>query len=398
MIIQENKTPKENALAGPRLIAIIKSVIWPAKGTAPITLNAAELAAVGRLAAKHDVVHFIALAVAQKALQIPKEKEELYQGKMLSTAVCVERLDYAYGQICQTLQQAKVPFVPLKGAVIKNLYPKSWMRTRCDIDILVQLQQTEQAIRALQQQNGYTVEFKNYHDYSLLKQGAPHIELHFSLKETHSNIDALLEHAWQYAEPTAPGSFEYRFTPAFFAFHQYAHAYYHFLNGGCGVRTVLDLFLLNSASPEEYGGAKPLLQQTGILQFAEKLNELGRAWFAGAPKTQTLTLLENYIFCGGVYGEQANRIALQQQKQGGKLRYAAAKIWPSPDVLKNHYPALRRHPWLYPAFQVRRWGKLLFCGGVRRSVRELSVNSRISAQTAGQTQKLLKELGLEKRR
>ena len=34
----------------------------------------------------------------------------------------------------------------------------------------------------------------------------------------------------------------------------------------------------------------------------EKLNELGRAWFAGAPKTQALTLLEEYIFCGGVYG------------------------------------------------------------------------------------------------
>ena len=166
MIIQENSTPKEDLLAGPRLAAIIKSVIWPTKGAAPVTLNAAELAAVGRLAAKHDVVHFIALAVAQKALQIPKEKVELYQGKMLSTAVCMERLDYTYGQICQILQQAKVPFVPLKGAVIKNLYPQSWMRTRCDIDILVPPQHTEQAIRALQQQNGYTVEFKNYHDWT----------------------------------------------------------------------------------------------------------------------------------------------------------------------------------------------------------------------------------------
>lgn len=396
MSTQKAMNQEEILAAGERLITVIQNVMQP-KQANPLALNAEQLAAVGRLAAKHDVVHFIGLAAAGGALKLPTEKQELYQTKMLRTAMQMEQLQFAYFGICQTLQQAGVAFLPLKGAVLKSIYPQSWMRTCCDIDILVKKEEIEPALQALQQQNGYAVELKNYHDYSLVKKGAPHLELHFSLKETHSNIDALLEKAWQFAGPKAPGSFEYQMTPDFFAFHQYAHAYYHFLNGGCGIRTVLDLFLLSRAFPKGCSNAKPLLQQTGILKFAAGLNALGEAWFGGAKKTKELMLLQAYIFCGGVYGEQANRIALQQQRRGGKLRYAAGRIWPSPEFLQNQYPALQKHPGLYPVLQVHRWGRLLFGGGVRRSVRELSVNNQISETQADRARQLMKMLGLEKR-
>ena len=35
------------------------------------------------------------------------------------------------------IKKVQIPFLPLKGSVIRQYYPEPWMRTSCDIDILV---------------------------------------------------------------------------------------------------------------------------------------------------------------------------------------------------------------------------------------------------------------------
>ena len=63
-------------------------------------------------------------------------------------------------------------------------------------------------------------------------------------------------------------------------------------------------------------------------------------------------------------------------------------------TLKHHYPVLEQHRWLTPLMEVRRWGKLVFCGGLKRSVRELRCNSATPRQQASETQSLLSVLNL----
>lgn len=50
---------------------------------------------------------------------------------------CYKRMNYEYEQVCDALEKAEIPFIPLKGVVIREYYPEPWMRTSCDIDILV---------------------------------------------------------------------------------------------------------------------------------------------------------------------------------------------------------------------------------------------------------------------
>lgn len=52
-------------------------------------------------------------------------------------------------QIGKTLEKANIPFILLKGSVIRKYYPESWMRTSCDIDILVNELDLNSAIRLL---------------------------------------------------------------------------------------------------------------------------------------------------------------------------------------------------------------------------------------------------------
>ena len=110
--------------------------------------------------------------------------------------------------------------------------------------------------------------------------------------------------------------------------------------------------------------------------------------------TEITRQMEEYILRGGVYGTNTNRVAVQQQKKGGKVRYALSKIFIPYDVIKFHYPILQKHKWLTPIMEVRRWGKLIFCGHLKRTVNELKYNSTISDDAAAEAKTLLKNVGL----
>lgn len=63
-------------------------------------------------------------------------------------------------------------------------------------------------------------------------------------------------------------------------------------------------------------------------------------------------------------------------------------------IIKFHYPILQKHRWLTPIMEVRRWGKLIFCGHLKRTVKELKYNSTISEDAAAEAKTLLKNVGL----
>ncbi|MBO5784404.1 MAG: hypothetical protein J6R33_05500, partial [Clostridia bacterium] len=86
---------------------------------------------------------------------------------------------------------------------------------------------------------------------------------------------------------------------------------------------------------------------------------------------------------------------LQQQQKGGRFNYALSKIYIPYDVIKFQYPIVQKHRWLVPFMQVRRWCKLIFCGHIKRSVRELQYNQNITEDQAAKAKDFLCKIGLQ---
>jgi hypothetical protein len=105
--------------------------------------------------------------------------------------------------------------------------------------------------------------------------------------------------------------------------------------------------------------------------------------------------MEDYILESGAYGNFSNKVAVKQSRSGGKIGFIISKAWLPYDRIKYLYPVLQRHKWRLPLMQVRRWFRLLFCGGLKRSVYQLKENSRIKAEEAAVTSEMLKEIGLK---
>ena len=345
------------------------------------------------LSKKHDLAHLVGDALIRHKLLSDGEIKAKFEKQMMMAVYRYEKINYELKCLREVINEAEIPFIPLKGSVIRQYYPEPWMRTSCDIDILVQEKYIDAAAQTIEKKLGYRYESRNYHDISLKSESGVHLELHFSLKENEENIDGLLSDCWQYA--FVHKEYEYSFTPEFFLFHQYTHASYHFLHGGCGVRIFLDIRILERFLSCDRAKLDALLQKCGILKFANEAQHLANIWFGTAEYTELSRQMERYILSGGVYGTTENRVALQQAKKGGKLKYIISRVWLPYNTIKLRYPILHKRKWLLPFYQVKRWSNMLFEDGAKRSVNELSVSISVTKEQHNEINSLLSNLELQ---
>lgn len=360
-------------------------------------LSDEELAGLYRLSKFHDLAHLVGDALIKNDLIPEGELKAKFEKQLMMAVYRYERINYELTQIKQTLNDAQIPFLPLKGSVLRQYYPEPWMRTSCDIDVLVREEDLDRAVQVLTKQLAYRADVRGSHDVAFYSQSGIHVELHYSLIESKvvGEADKVLESVWEESTPSAEGSFCYVMPDALFYYYHIAHMAKHFQGGGCGIRPFLDIWVLNHRENETLGDRKALLEMGGLDAFSMASEKLSQVWFECAQGDDVTEQMERYLLGGGVYGTTENRVSVQQIKKGGKIRYALSRIWLPYDTLKFYYPRLNGKRILLPFFEVRRWFKLLFCGGIRRSTHELKVNSTISKETQNDKKKLLDSLHLK---
>ena len=353
-----------------------------------------RLAELLQISSRHDLSHLVAYGLQQNRLA---DEEKANIEKCIFKAVFREqRTKYEYERLCATLERAQIPFLPLKGSVIRSYYPEEWMRTSCDIDVLVQPKDLESASSALMGECGSTRHEKGSHDVSFFTPSNIHVELHYNLVEDGiaNKSSAVLTSVWSTATVKEGFTSFYEMPDEMYYFYHVAHMAKHFENGGCGIRPFIDLAILDHLENADSDARDSLLNQGGLLKFASAARKLSRVWFEAEAHDALSRQMECYILGGGVYGNDENRVAVQQQKKGGRMRYVLSRIFLPYREIKFHYPILQKHPILTPVMQVRRWFKIAFCGGARRAARELSYNQSLSAKEADVMKRFLEDVGL----
>lgn len=272
------------------------------------------------------------------------------------------------------MEQAAIPYIPLKGSVIRPYYPLDSMRTSCDIDVLVQEDRLEDAIAALEAK-GYRRGKRRYHDVAMYSPNHIHLELHFHIREHRDDLDAVLREAWKYATPTQGQ--RYDFQKGFFTFHLYAHAAYHFLSGGCGLRTLMDLWIMEHRMDRPYTCATELLQQAGIYRFAEEMSRLANRCFTEKDDDVLSDAVLQYLFHGGVYGSAENSSTVKKAETGSAAAYVMKRLFLPYESMTVLYPVLKKVPCLLPFCWITRWGAALFGGKSQRFTSEISRFQRV---------------------
>ena len=347
-----------------------------------------------KVSIRHDVVHLLVLGLKQNKL-IPKEQGDIE--KYIYKAVARhERTNYEYENLCAALEKGQIPFIPLKGSILRHYYPEAWMRTSCDIDVLVHNEDLNKAISYLSDNYGYVEKERATHDVSLFSPAGIHVELHFDLVEEGraKNAIGVLQSVWENVTLRENSEYLYEMSDAYFYFYHIAHMAKHFETGGCGIRPFVDLYILDGLKNKDLALRDKMLSDGGLLRFAEVCRKLSRIWLCGEEIDELSLQLQEFLFHGGLYGSFDNRVMLQQKKKGGRFGYLMSRVFAPYSRLKRYYPVLEKYPILTPVMQVRRWFMLLRSDVFTMAKKELETNSNVDRKKAEQMNVFLDDIGL----
>lgn len=359
-----------------------------------ISLDRESWEKIYKLSKKHDLAHLIGYALKGSENKIDEDIQKAFEQAMNMAAFRYVKISYDLETISNALEKAQIRFIPLKGSVIRKYYKEPWLRTSCDIDVLVKEKDADNAAEYLQTRLQYRCEEKWQHDISLFSPSNVHVELHFKLLDSDFKQVKELIDVWSGDEISLLSDSEYQMSKELFLLYHIYHMAKHFIHGGCGIKPFIDLWIIKNKVGFDEEKAQKMLQESGLLAFFERSTDLVNVWFEGKEHSEITQEMEDYVLQGGVYGTLEQHIAMSQNKKGGKFRHLMGRIFFPYKSMVIYYPSLKKCPILFPFYQVRRWFRILFCGGRKAAMNEIKLNQSISEEKKQAAKRLIDELGL----
>lgn len=282
-----------------------------------------------------------------------------------------------------------IDYMPLKGSVIKALYPKPELRTMGDADVLIRLAQYQQII-PIMQALGFEADKETEHEL-VWRTGALMLELHKCLiPEATSDYYTCYGDGWLRAQCTA-GS-RYAFSPEDTFIFLFAHFAKHYRTSGIGCRHLVDLWVFLRAHPElDEAYVQQVLDKLYLGAFYRNIRRTIAMWFEDGDADDAVDLITEVIFANGSWGtaEQAivaagvRDIQRADQKFQGKTAYIIRRLFPGKEYLQMNYPILKKAPYLLPGVWVYFLiSRTLFTKGAwRKHSRNLSALTKENVET-----------------
>lgn len=330
------------------IVALIRGAIT---GEKPTLSPDADLARIYRFGKEQQILYML-----NTGLCMTDGFEESEAAPRFLQAACAV-IAHAFVQqqelekIRATFSQRGIIFMPLKGTLMRALYPVPEMREMGDADFLI-CEEQEEKIAETMRSLGYS---GTVHEVVWQKPNALLLELpHTLFAPKHADLHAYFEayDIWAHAEAVC-GS-EYRMTAEdTFAF-DFLHFVKHFRTGGAGLRNVVDLWLFRRAHPtldEKFLCAR--FDALGCLEFYHNVCALIDCWFGAAAATEMTDRITSLLFAGGIYGDEQTAERTMHARYHAQYRFAGAASWlhtacPPLVQQKRRYPILNKAPFLLP--------------------------------------------------
>ena len=292
-------------------------------------------------------------AVALEKAGIKDDRFTKAKGRAIRKAALLE---IEAKKVFERLEAEKIWYLPLKGAVLKELYPATGLREMVDVYVLFDAAYRER-LKTVMEELGYSAQeygAGNHDCYQ--KEPRYQFEMHTEL------MDASYEPtAAQYYKTVSDrlltdgqSGFAKRFSHEDFYIFILAHGYKHYRLTGIGLRFLLDLFVFLKRYEDslQKNYIEQELGKLGLLEFELESRELAQKLFREIPLSESETeLFEYYCFSGAMgTGENVLDNAIKRKGKGkiGKLRYIFSRLFPPMDKIKLAYPMAYRTKILLP--------------------------------------------------
>lgn len=350
-----------------------------------------------RISKMHDLAHLVSYGIMANNLILPDNKYYTYlEQEQFAAVYRYEQINYDFEELSSVLEKNAIPFLPLKGSVMRRYYREAWMRTSCDIDILIKPEDLQRATDILINQCGYEKVTSSLHDISFKTPSKQNVELHHMLVEKGKAVKSndILRSVWDRASLRDGFGYWYEMTDEMFFFHHIAHMAKHFEDGGCGIRPFIDLWILKKNEGCDEKSRNELIQTAGLSKFMALSERMTEVWFEGRERDNITSAMETFIITGGTFGTTETHCLMKHHKSGGTVGYIIEHIFLPYGEMIYQYPILKEHKWLLPFMEVARWFRLVFLKDKKSVVEQIENNRDMYNSDETGIKLFLNEIGL----
>ena len=339
----------------------------------PQAIEGLDYNALYKLSAYHSVAAMTAMALESGGLLTEEYASndciQKWKDAKIKSIRKTILLDAEREQIFQHFEQEGIWYLPLKGVILKDMYPKMGMRQMADNDILFDAAYQDE-VKAYMESRGYSADrFDISHHDEYRKPPVYNFELHTALFEDSSIKDSDEHYQNVNVERVKDegNGFGYHFSDDDFYLFFLAHGYKHYINGGTGIRFLSDIyvFLRKKKDLLDWDRIANELQALEMSEFEAATRELAEKLFGTGDYDlagEEGKLLQ-YLMDSGTYGSFKNRINKKlenlQEEDGPvtrwtKVRYLWRRLFPDREFMEGYAPFCKRHRWSLPFFWIYR--------------------------------------------
>ncbi|WP_296967253.1 nucleotidyltransferase family protein [uncultured Eubacterium sp.] len=308
-------------------------------------INTAELL---KLAVNQQVYTTVLPCLEQSGILTDKEKEKWNNYKLSeiqkNLIISSER-----EALCRNFDDAGIRYMFMKGLVIRNYYPQTFMRQMSDNDILYGVEKRDELFEVMKKNGFYLSAFHSASD-DFFKAPYVLMEMHKTLFDDNCEVKLDLD-LWKRAIKCEGNNSRYNMSPDDNYIYSLAHMCKHYSGGGCGIRFVCDMYLLHYSNDKlDFEYINSQFKKFGLYEFYQKVMRLVEAIFNDAEYNDEDLQLLNEVFAGGVYGV-IKSLDETIEESGGKFNYLFRKIFPKKEFMYRNYEYLQNKPYLlFPTY------------------------------------------------
>lgn len=298
---------------------------------------------------KHSVIAIVNLALEMVNIK-DKRFNEAYNKSIRKNVL----LDIERNSILEDFDKNEIWYMPLKGSILKDLYPSDGMRQMSDNDIFIDKKKQQQT-KEIMKSHGYSVEHYGVGNHDVyFKEPVLNFELHTKLFDS-SNHEVFYNYYKNIRNIMIKddnNNFGYHLSDENFYVYITAHEWKHYNGGGTGIRSLLDcyIYLKNKNNSLDWKYIKEEISKLEISDFEEDRRKLALKIFSNE-KFPKLNDKENemltYYLTSGTYGTYENIIKKKLQNQS-KLSFWFHSIFIPRKQMNASVPFTSISPLLYP--------------------------------------------------
>lgn len=326
------------------LLVLIRSAMLGEAAPAPEGIDMQRLFS---LANEQQVYSLVMPALVQTGA-LTEEDVQRWNNHRLSDLKKTIIVDNERKAVLADFEQQGIKYIPLKGLVLRELYPQSSMRQMSDNDILYDASRREDLLKIMKNHGFYLTDASGISDD--FRKPPCTLEFHRDVTE-HKEGWGFLD-LWLRAQQK--DGCEYIINKEDNYIYTLHHMEKHRSLGGCGIRFLCDMYMLIKQGGYDWEYMTPVLDSLRLLPLNKSVQGLCDAVFGDKSElNQAERELLAGMFRGGLFHSDFY-VAPDFSTFGGKAKYLLRRAFPEKKIMFGTYKQLQKAPYLLPYYYIKR--------------------------------------------